>query len=182
MSHQPFEAWIFEDDELSLEQRRMLQSHLEECPRCRRLAASWEGVRTALREAEMVAPEPGFEARWSARLIDQRRSAAKRQISWVLGLTILAAGLLALPLALQVYTIAEAPAAVGGVVIRDILEIDLALRLAGGFVRALFGEVGSRLAPAGWAGLSLALAGFTAAWVLSLYRFVFQPVERGGSS
>lgn len=180
MSHPPFEAWIFEDTGLSPGQRRMLQRHLDECLRCRQLEASWQGVRTTLRDPEMVAPEPGFQTRWRALQIDRRRRAAKRQISWALALTILAAGVLAVPLAWQVYAMAEAPAVVGGSIIREILEIDLTLRLAGGFSRALLGEVSSRLAPAGWAGLGLALVGFTAAWVLSLYRFVFQPIEGGG--
>jgi hypothetical protein len=74
----------------------------------------------------------------------------------------------------------DAPATFSGAVIRDILSIDLTLRLAGGLVRALMGEVSSRLSPAGWAGIGLALMTSTAAWVLSLYRFAFQPVERGG--
>lgn len=182
MSHQPFELWIFQDEDLSAEQRRTLQAHLDECSRCRGLYASWEGARSELADAEMIGPDPGFQARWRLRHAEQRRQAAKRQISWTLGLTILAAGVVAVPLGLQILSILEAPAAVGGSVIRDILEIDLTLKLAGGFVRALLGEVTSRLAPAGWAGIGIALSASTAIWMLSLYRFAFQPVERGGTS
>jgi hypothetical protein len=128
-----------------------------------------------------MAPMPGFEARWRLLNAEQRRRASKRQISWMLGVTILAAAVLAVPLMIQFYAMLEAPAAVGGAVIRDILEIDLTLRLTGGLVWALLGEMSSRLAPAGWAGLGIALFGLVAIWVLSLYRFVFQPIERGGS-
>jgi predicted anti-sigma-YlaC factor YlaD len=180
MSHQPFEAWIFQDEELSPEERKTLQAHLDECLWCRDLQSSWEGARSALGHPEMMAPEPGFEVRWRRLRHEERRRAEKRQISWALGVTILAAAMLAVPLALQVYAMLGAPAAVGGTVIRDILEIDLTLKLAGGLVRALLGEATSRLAPAGWAGLGIALFGFTTAWMLSLYRFVFQPNERGG--
>jgi len=62
-------------------------------------------------------------------------------------------------------------------VIRGILSLDLALKLSGGFLRALLSGVASQLVPAGWAGIGLALLGFTAVWVLSLYRFAFQPVK-----
>ncbi len=180
MSHQPFEEWIFQDEDLSVEQHNMLQTHLDECSRCRRLYESWGEIQSELINPEMMAPMPGFEARWRLRNAEQVQRASKRQISWMLGVTILAAALLAVPLTMQLYAMLEAPAVVGGSVIRDILEIDLTLRLAGGLVRALLGEVSSRLAPAGWAGLGIALLGFTTAWMISLYRFVFQPVERGG--
>jgi predicted anti-sigma-YlaC factor YlaD len=180
MSHQPFEAWIFQDEELSPEAGKALQAHLDECQRCRDLQMSWQGARSALNHPEMMAPEPGFEIRWRTLRQEDRRRAEKRQISWALGLTILAAAMVALPLALQVYAMLQAPAAVGGTLIRDILEVDLTLRLAGGLVRALVSEATSRLAPAGWAGLGIALFGFTATWMFSLYHFVFQPIERGG--
>lgn len=180
MSHQPFEAWIFQDEELSPDERKTLRAHLDECLRCRDLNASWEGARSALSHPEMMAPEPGFEMRWRRLRQEERRRLEKRQISWALGLTILAAAMVAVPLGLQVYAMLESPAVVGGSVIRDLLEIDLTLRLTGGFIRALMIEITSRLAPAGWAGMGIALIGFTAAWMLSLYRFVFQPIERGG--
>jgi hypothetical protein len=180
MSHQPFEEWIFQDEDLSVEQHNMLRAHLDGCPRCRRLHDSWEDIQSELVGPEMAAPAPGFEVRWRLRHAEQRQRASKRQISWMLGLTILAAGVLAVPLMLQLYAMLEAPAVVGGSLIRDILEIDLTVRLAEGLVRALLGEASSRLAPAGWAGLGIALLGFSTAWLLSLYRFVFQPVERGG--
>jgi predicted anti-sigma-YlaC factor YlaD len=180
MSHQPFEEWIFQDEVLSVEQRNMLQAHLDECSRCRQLNDSWEDIRSDLADPEMASPTPGFEARWRVRKAEQRRFASKRQISWMLGVTILTAGVLAIPLTMQILAMLEAPAVVGGSVIRDILEIDLTLRLTAGLIRALLEEVSTQLAPAGWAGLSVALLGFTTAWVLSLYRFAFRPIERGG--
>jgi anti-sigma factor RsiW len=180
MSHQPFEEWIFQDEDLSAEQHNLLQTHLDECSRCRRLHESWAEIQSELGHPEMTAPTHGFEARWRLRNAEQVQRASKRQISWMLGVTILAAAVLAVPLTLQVYAMLEAPAVVGGSLIRDLLEIDLTLRLAGGLVRALLAEMSSRLAPAGWAGLGMTLLGFTTAWLLSLHRFVFQPVERGG--
>jgi hypothetical protein len=180
MSHQPFEEWIFQDEDLSFVQRNMLQAHLDVCAQCRRLCESWGEIQSELSHPEMMAPRPGFEARWRLRYADEMLRASRRQISWILGMTIMAAAVLAVPLMIQFLSMLEAPAVFGGSVIRDILEIDLALRLASGLVRALLAEVSSRLAPAGWAGLGIALLGFTTAWLFSLYRFVFQPVERGG--
>ena len=177
MSHQPFEEWIFEEEGLPLEQRKRLQVHLDGCRRCQALYAAWEGIRSDLADPQMVGPEPGFASRWRARYAEQSLDTARRQVSWALGLTILGAGVLAIPLAMQVYAVLEAPAAAGGSVIRGILSLDLALKLSGGFLRALLSGVASQLVPAGWAGIGLALLGFTAVWVLSLYRFAIQPIK-----
>jgi anti-sigma factor RsiW len=180
MSHQPFEAWIFAEEDLSSEQRESLKDHLAECAHCREVHISWEAARSGLSHPEMVGPEPGFEDRWRARQAERRQLVGKRQISWMLGLTVAAAGLLAIPLGLQILAMMDAPAAVGGFVIRDMIEIDLVVKFAVGLARSLAGEMSSRIAPVGWAGVGIGLLAFTAAWVFSLYRFAFQPTERGG--
>ena len=177
MSHQPFEEWIFEDEVLPVEKTRMLQAHLEDCSRCRKLSEAWHGARLVLVDPEIVEPAHGFVTRWQARQTEQRRRAAREQVSCVLGSAILGSGVLALPIALEVYSLLEAPAAVGSAVIREILSVSLTFKLAGQFVRALLVETAFQLPTAAWVGIGLALLGFVLVWVLSLYRFAFRPVE-----
>ena len=177
MSHQPFEEWIFEDEVLPVEKTRMLQAHLEDCLRCRNLSDAWHGARLGLMEAEVAEPTHGFVIRWQTRQAEERKQAARGQVSWVLGLTILGSCVLALPIALEVISLLEAPAAVGSAVIREILSLGLAFRLTGQFMRALLVETTAQLPVAAWVGLGVTLLGFVFAWALSLYRFAFRPVE-----
>lgn len=180
MSHQPFEEWIFQDEDLSLEQRGVLHVHLDGCSRCCELYGAWGAAQSELIGADLVGPGIGFAARWRARYAEQWQRTAKRQVSWTLGLTILGAGALAVPLIMQVYAAMESPAVVGGSVIQGALSLDLTLKLGGGLLRALLNHVMAQLAPTGWAGMGLGLLTFTTIWMLSLYRFAFQPVKRGG--
>jgi len=177
MSHQPHEELIFEDEVLPAEKTRFLQAHLEDCLRCRELSDAWHGARLGLMDPEVSEPTHGFVTRWQARQAERRRQAARSQVSWVLSLALLGSGFLAWPIALEVYSLLEAPAAVGSAVIREILSLGLACRLAGQFMRALLVEATAQLPVTAWLGIGLALLGFVLAWALSLYRFAFQPVE-----
>jgi hypothetical protein len=87
MSHQPFETWIFTQEDLTPEQAQELQEHLQECDQCYGLAAAWRHVEPLIVIPPMVAPEPGFVARWQLRLEKERLSLQRRQslLVFVLG-------------------------------------------------------------------------------------------------
>jgi hypothetical protein len=77
MNHQPFETWLLEQQPLSVEQKRELQSHLRTCDHCTALAET--GL--ALHSAHMISPAAGFTARFQARL-EARRIAERRRRFW----------------------------------------------------------------------------------------------------
>jgi hypothetical protein len=87
MSHQPFETWIFTQEDLTPEQAQELQEHLQECDQCYGLAAAWRQVEPLIVIPPMVAPEPGFVARWQLRLEKERLALHRRQslLVFVLG-------------------------------------------------------------------------------------------------
>ena len=85
MNHRPFEDWLLNDEFLTPEQQRKLQTHLRACDTCATLAE----VNLALRSALVVAPAPGFVTRFESRLAAQRALQKKRM---VLGMIILAVG------------------------------------------------------------------------------------------
>lgn len=87
-THQPFEDWLFTEEPLAPEQFQALREHLRDCEDCRRLEASWNGVRRTLRAAPEAAPAPGFTARWQERLAVQRLQRQRRQAWVVLILTV----------------------------------------------------------------------------------------------
>ena len=89
MNHRPFEDWLLDDERLTPEQNRNLQSHLRECRSCSALAE----VNLALRSARGAAPAPGFAARFQSRLAAQRAIQRRRML---VGASILTVGGLAI--------------------------------------------------------------------------------------
>lgn len=83
MSHQPFEFWIFMQEDLPPEQTDALQEHLQSCEHCYGLAAAWRQVEPLVSNAQMIAPAPGFVERWELRLEKERLSIQRRQSLWV---------------------------------------------------------------------------------------------------
>lgn len=82
MSHQPFELWIFTQEDLSPEQTEALQAHLQSCVNCYGLAAAWRQVEPLVINTQMVAPTPGFVERWELRLEKERLRIQRRQSLW----------------------------------------------------------------------------------------------------
>ena len=79
MSHQPFENWILELDSLPMTDRRSLQSHLDTCQQCQRTLRKWQAAQRELRGRKMIAPAPGFTARWQSGLAERRLREQRRQ-------------------------------------------------------------------------------------------------------
>jgi hypothetical protein len=93
MNHRPFEDWLLEDQPLDPTQKRDLDAHLRTCETCRAIAES----NLALRSARIVAPAPGFSARFQERLVLARRAQRRRTLLGTLffslgGLLLLACG------------------------------------------------------------------------------------------
>jgi hypothetical protein len=94
MTHSPFENWILDDKQLSCSQVQELNEHLKVCSECSYLYNNMKSVNNALQKAPMVAPRPGFAARWQASLeerrIQQQREQVKRFFFYIGGANILA--------------------------------------------------------------------------------------------
>lgn len=72
MDHQPFEQWILDQNIKTKQQEILLQDHLIDCPSCSALMTSWKNVEHELQTASMVAPAPGFLARWQLNLANKK--------------------------------------------------------------------------------------------------------------
>jgi predicted anti-sigma-YlaC factor YlaD len=80
MCHQPFETWFLEEKEITREERKMLQSHLDECTKCRKLEQSWQSVRSKMETSQMISPRPGFTSRWKNNLEIKMQEQHMRQV------------------------------------------------------------------------------------------------------
>jgi hypothetical protein len=92
MSHQPFETWILDQENLSTADRRVLQAHLADCAQCQRLERRWRAVHQELRVRLMAAPAPGFTRRWQSGLAE-RRAREQRRKAWQIFGSLLGASL-----------------------------------------------------------------------------------------
>ena len=90
MNHRPFEDWLIDDQPLTSEQKRELQSHLRLCTSCSAIAES----NLALHTAHMVSPLPGFTDRFKTWLAHRRSDQRWRQIVGTLVLVLGGLGLL----------------------------------------------------------------------------------------
>lgn len=80
MCHQPFETWLLEGKDITDEERKMLQSHLDECAQCSKLHQSWQSVRSKMETSQMISPEPGFTSRWKDNLAYKLQEQQMQQV------------------------------------------------------------------------------------------------------
>ncbi len=79
MNHQPYEAWILEDIQISPKEKRILDQHLAECPHCAHLAQSWTDARQMIKTAPVVSAPVGFSQRWQNNLEARKLAHKKHQ-------------------------------------------------------------------------------------------------------
>jgi hypothetical protein len=81
MDHRPFEDWLLDDQPLTNDQERQLNTHLRTCSSCTTLAE----VDLALKSVAMVEPAAGFTGRFQVQLAE-RKKALRRRNFWGFGL------------------------------------------------------------------------------------------------
>ncbi len=167
MKHRPFEDWLLNDERLTPDQNRDLQTHLRECRSCSALAE----VNLALRSARGTAPAPGFAARFRFRLAAQRALQRRRMVA---GVTVLTVGGLAI-LSLLLWPFLAAA-------IQNPTDLLVSwastLTAISGWIEALVqaGAVIGRVIPGfvppyGWMILLSAVSGLALLWGVSFWRF-----------
>jgi len=77
MDHQPFEGWLLNNQLLTADEKRQLNTHLKVCSSCSALAE----VNLALTSVKIAAPEAGFTDRFRIRL-EARKKAIRRRNFW----------------------------------------------------------------------------------------------------
>jgi predicted small integral membrane protein len=140
MNHQPFDDWLLEDENLTVQQKRELEVHLRSCTSCSAIAAS----NLALRTKHLAMPQPGFTERFRPRLAAWKKEQLRRQ---AIGTIVLVAAGLALLYAvagpamveaarspaawmrdvtvyvLSLFTLASVAGQVGSVVLRSVVGL-----------------------------------------------------------
>lgn len=171
MNHQPFEAWLLEGQVLTPQQKRDLNAHIQTCAYC----AALTETELALKSARMVAPAPGFTARFQQKLL-ARRAAERRMRFW--GAIVFIVGGLGLLMWLfgpLIGSILDSPVDWITVLVGYFLLVLTSVRAISevGFVllRVVPGFVPSFV----WMMLVSALAGIGLLWSVSIWRFTRFP-------
>lgn len=169
MSHQPFETWILDQQSLSTDERRTLQSHLDDCPQCLRLQRRWQMVRQELTYPRMVAPAPGFTQRWQAGLA-VRKAREQRNQAWKIAGLLLTAALVVLFM-MAAYTISTHSLTDFLVSLVETVSSTTGLLNQGiHFVQGWLNSTPLAVNIVLWIYLTVCIALLTFVWVLALWR------------
>lgn len=171
MNHRPFEDWLLEDQPLNSSQKRELDSHLRTCKVCRGIAES----NLALRSARLVAPAPGFSARWQERLVVARRAQRRRTLLGSLFFSLGGLVFLAFLVGPALVDLIGSPAEWISAMVHTLLFIytaTLAIAEAGS---VLFRVLPGFVPPFVWLVIFSTLSGFALLWSVSIWRLMRRP-------
>ena len=162
MNHRPFEDWLLTDMPITPEQKRELDMHVRDCPYCTALVET--GI--ALKTVKKASPQPGFSARFEARLV--ARKAADRRRRYLGGILFTAGGFalliwLTAPLLLSFFS---APASWISVVVSWLVFLITTVQALGQAGSVLLKVVPEFISPIAWMILLSAVAGISLLWTI----------------
>lgn len=171
MNHRPFEDWLLNDMPITPEQKRELDVHVRTCAYCSALVET--GM--ALRTVKKASPQPGFAARFEARLA--ARKAAERRRRYIGSILFTAGGFALLMWIASPYlwTFFSAPATWISLVVNWLVFLFTTILALGQAGSVLLEVVPEFLSPFAWMILFSALAGISLLWTISIWRFVRAP-------
>ena len=89
MDHRPFEDWLLDNQPLTTDQKRQLNTHLRTCSSCAALAE----VNLALKSVRVAAPAAGFTDRFQVRLAAKKQALRRRNFWGFVVLTLSVLGI-----------------------------------------------------------------------------------------
>lgn len=180
MNHQTYEEWLFThyDDrggeKLTVQQENDLQTHLQGCAECRQLAQAWQHVGARLRAAPQIEPEPGFIARWQARLEIDAQRVQRKQTMAALGFSLAGAVMLFASLLLLALPWMQAPKALVWAAVYRLITLLTYVQAAQGFVIPVFQTALGAIPTFWWLVFIGLITELGVLWVVS-YRFLTNP-------
>jgi hypothetical protein len=171
MNHRPFEDWLLDDQPLTPEQKRDLQSHLRTCTTCSAIAES----NLALHSTRAVSPALGFKERFQTRLAQRRREQRWRQIIGTLVLVLGGLGLLFWLVGPIIQEALNSPAEWITTAVGYFLFIITSLQVLSVASSILLRVIPTFISPAGLFFLSLIVSGVSLLWIVSIWRVTRVP-------
>lgn len=171
MKHQPFEMWVFMQDELNASEQSQLQAHFETCEACRSLSRAFARMEKEISNISVVAPKPGFTNRWRLRLASENANRKQRNMSMLFGILAVAASLLFIPIFIQVILLILSPGDLINSATNSAFDWLSWIGFTGDVAYA-FMKSSIETFPAAWWGVSgLVVMVLTVTWFISIHRF-----------
>jgi hypothetical protein len=171
MKHQPFETWVFIQDELDTDQKSQLLTHLQGCEACESLSASLFQLEKEVMNSTMLTPQRGFTNRWRVRLSEQQQRRKHRHTSILFGGLTLTASVLFIPFALRALLLVLSPENVLFSTVETAVEWWSWIGFTGDVVTAFVSSILETFPPAWWVISSLILMILGVIWFISMNRF-----------
>jgi uncharacterized integral membrane protein len=166
MNHRPFEDWLLDDQPLTPEQKRDLQSHLRSCNSCSAIAES----NMALHTHHMVLPAPGFSDRFQVRLAHRRSEQRWRQLIGTLVLVLGGLGLLYWVAGPAIQEALRSPAEWITTAVGYLLYVLSSIQAIGEASSILLRVVPNFVSPASLIFISFLISGFCFFCIVSIWR------------
>jgi anti-sigma factor RsiW len=181
MSHQPYEKWLFDEADLSREQAKALQAHLQECQQCQELQETWKNLGVKVQVTPMVSPQPGFSRRWRASLAERR---ARQQVLQVKRLFIgfLVAALITLLLLAAVLFLTASPVNLLVAVFEEVTHLIIRESQIQHVILPWLKTVPLIIPIAGWVIFSSIFGLLSLFWIYSIWRIHSQGVHKNENS
>jgi hypothetical protein len=178
MKHQPFETWLFEKADLTLDQNKELEEHLVLCERCSTIAAAWREVEDRIQKALCAAPAPSFSKRWMSRMAHNRRLASQRQVHGVLLSMSVALMLLGILVSIRLLPLLEPlfPIIVEG--FNKIVNVIVHYNLVWEILDVMGGIILEGIPMIFRVTVPLGIVVVLALWIVSLYRLDYQIIRK----
>jgi len=171
MKHWPFEDWLLDDQLLDPAHKRELDAHLRTCDVCSAIAES----NMALRSARVVAPAPGFTARFQERLVLARRAQRRRTLLGTLFFSLGGMLLLALLAGPTLVSLLGSPAEWISAMVRALLFIYTTVMAVLEAGSVIFRVLPGFMPPFVWLVLLSTLSGLGLLWSVSIWRLMRRP-------
>lgn len=171
MKHRPFEDWLLDDQPLDPTQKRELDAHMRTCNACCAIAES----NLALRSARVIAPAPGFTARWQERLVLARRAQRRRTLLGTLFFSLGGLLLLALLAGPTLVSLIGSPAEWISAMVHAALFIYTTILAVAGAGSVIFRVLPGFMPPFVWLVLLSTLSGLGLLWSVSIWRLMRRP-------
>ena len=171
MNHRPFEDWLLDDQLLDRTKKRELDTHLRTCDTCSAIAES----NLALRSARIVAPAPGFTARWQERLVVARRAQRRRTLLGTLFFSLGGMLLVAFLAGPTLVSLIGSPAEWISMAVRTLLFFYTSIMAVLEASSVIFRVLPGFVPPFLWLVLLSTLSGLGLLWSVSIWRLMRRP-------
>ena len=171
MDHRPFEDWLLDNKDLTINEKRQLDDHLRTCHSCTALAE----VDLALKSVRVTAPATGFTDRFQVRLAARKKALRQRNFWGFLILTMSVSSLL-IWVAWQVLkSFIQSPVNLLATWLSSLISSWVTVQAMVNAGVVLFKVVPGFVPAYIWTIILFAAAGWSLLWVFSLMKFTKIP-------